>query len=445
MGTLAKELAERLPGGVVTPGDADFAIFEQWYALGSHPEVVVRPESPQDVAAAIGFARENGMAVSVRSGGHGGPMFTLNTSHVLVDLSRMAEVEVLGGERNLVRIGGGAVWGDIARTLQPHGLALSSGDTASVGVGGLTLGGGVGWMVRQYGLALDSLVEVELVTASGDIITASDTEHPDLFWALRGGGGNFGVVTRFTFEAHPLHGIIGGMIMFDEQNLVGALRAWRDFMRGAPEKLNSTFMAMPELVPEMPSGVMVQFCYADTDRAAAEEALAPLLAFDGVVGHELQPMDYADILEDPEEPEDVVSLIAHNAYAPDFSDELVDAVAAAYRGMGPSMLMIRSLGAALGRVAEDATAFAFRDSEVLIISAAFPSPEDPGATDVIETLWGGIVPFARGTYPNFHFGPSPGMLALAYPAETLARLVQVKVEYDPENLFRCNHNLVASG
>lgn len=427
-----------LSGELIGPADAQFDEYKEFYALGSPPSVVVRPHTAADVAAAIRYARQEGLAVSVRSGGHTAATLTNGGAHLLVDLAAMQQVEVDGTR---VRVAGGASWGQVAAALAPHGLAISSGDTTTVGVGGLTLGGGIGWMVRGRGLASDSLVEAQVVTAAGEIVTASADEHADLFWALRGGGGNFGVVTRFTFEAHPLTQVVGGTIRYREENLEGLLRAWRDVMRAAPEELNTTFVAMPAFAPGVPGGYQLFVCYAGDDLDAALAFVAPLLEFDTFESHDLARKPYADMLEEPHKPEGAITVAGNNLFARDFSDDLIDAVAASYRALGMSVLMIRSLGGALNRVHPDATAFGIRDSEVLIISVAFLPPDDAAAMQAARQQWVPFEPHSTGSYLNFLEGPSADAVGRVYPPATLERLRQVKNEYDPENLFRCNHNI----
>ncbi len=194
----------------------------------------------------------------------------------MIELSNFTGIEVDG---TTVRIGGGAVWGDVAAELAKHDLALTSGDTKSVGVGGLTLGGGVGWMVREHGLALDSLIAAEVVLPSGEVVTASADEHPDLFWALRGGGGNFGVVTTFVFQAHPLDGVVFGTLSYAVDGAADVLKGWRDVMRDAPEKFNSTFLVMPAMGPGMEAAAQVDRVPPGPGRrrrgAAAREAARP--------------------------------------------------------------------------------------------------------------------------------------------------------------------------
>ena len=189
--------------------------------------------------AAVRFAARTGLSLSVRGGGHGFPGFATNDGGVVIDLSSLANVEIIDEEQHLVRIGGGATWGQVAAALAPHGLAISSGDTKSVGVGGLTLTGGIGWKVRKYGLALDQVVAAEVVTANGAVVHTSAQENPELFWAIRGGGGNFGIVTAFEFVAHPTTDVFYGNIAFPASEKASVLQGWADYLRSAPEELTS--------------------------------------------------------------------------------------------------------------------------------------------------------------------------------------------------------------
>ncbi len=426
---------------VISHEDAAFERYRELYAHGTLPTLVVQAETAVDVVAAIKIATDRRLAVSVLGGGHTHALFTVGVDHLLIDLEALNVISVDGRR---VHIGGGATWGAVAAALTPHGLAISSGDTTSVGVGGLTLGGGVGWLVRHHGLALDSLVEAEIVTASGAIVTASNTSEPELFWAIRGGGGNFGVVTRFTFVAHPLAGVVGGKIMFREENLEQLLRAWRDCMRAASDELNTTFLASPPMGPDMPGGYVIHCCYPGDDVDAAMSALAPLLELDGMQSHDLARRAYSELLVDNEDLPDDIVVASNNAFAREFTDELIDALASAHRSISArlnAVLMIRSLGGAFARVPADATAFAHRDAEVLIISAAMLPADAAGYADTVHSAWAPVVPHTEGGYGNFFNTVGPEVLGSIYPPGTLQRLARAKALYDPGNVFRCNHNV----
>lgn len=438
------DLAQSISGTVVVPDDPEYeaasTVYGTVYGQPGAPAVVVRVADADDVGVAIAFARSHGLELSVRSGGHSGSGFSTNIGGLVIDLRRLAAVEVIDPARDLVRIGAGATWGRVAVKLGAAGLALSSGDTVSVGVGGLTLGGGIGWMVRKYGLALDTLVEATVVTAGSERLLVNAKNHSDLFWALRGGGGNFGVVTSFTFQASRLSRVFAGTLQFGDADLTDLLSAWRDIMRAAPEELNTTFLAMPEF-PGMPGGVQILACYAGEDSVAAEAALAPLRALPGLTGDTVAGKAYADMLEEAHPPEGMV-IVGHNAFARELSDDAIAALASMYGELGASVLMIRSLTGAFNRVPNGATAFGARDSEALVISVAFLPPDAPReASDRVGVLWTGVEPYLQGTYAGFSNAPDGEDPALLYPPETLSRLVQIKRKYDPENLFRRNHNI----
>ncbi len=255
-------------------------------------------------------------------------------------------------------VGGGARWADVAAVLAPRGLAISSGDTRDVGVGGLALGGGIGWFVRQQGLTVDALREVELVTAAGEVLTVSADEHPDVFWALRGGGGNFGVVTRFVFQPIPGDGLVGGHVHFDTSDVPAVLRAWRDVMRAEPDRLNSTLIVMPAFAPEMPAGPQLAIALQGADEARLRELLEPLLSLPSVTEVTLGPVAYGDLLEDAPPGRPPFLFVGGNGFVPDLSDEALDAIARVYARDVPTMVLLRALGGEFGRVAPDATAIA---------------------------------------------------------------------------------------
>jgi FAD/FMN-containing dehydrogenase len=426
-------------GSILVPDSADYPVATNTYGVLGHPAVIARPTTAADVAAAIGYARAQGLQLAVRSGGHSA--FSTNDGGMVIDLRDIRHVQVQ--PTGLVRVGSGAVWGDVALELAPHGLVLSSGDTYSVGVGGLTLGGGIGWLVRQHGLTVDSLREAEVVLPDGTVVTASASAEPELFWALRGGGGNFGVVTRFTFQAHPLPAVIGGSIDVDPARLTDTLRRWRDVMRQAPEQLNSTVIAMPAFGPEVPAVTKVVVCFGEDDSEEAGAAIQPLLDLPGVIGDDVLPRLYVEMLEVGSPPPAALRMITHNGFSPAVDDALIGRLCAVHAGVGPAVLMVRYLRGAFNRVPADATALAYRDAEALVVSAAFLPPEAPeGAERSIEDAWATVVGDLPGAYGNFSLHQDAATLARMYPPATAARLRAAKRRYDPENVLAGNHNIV---
>ena len=288
------QLRAALPGAVVTPGDEGYEAAALSFAGAGHPDVVVRPTDTDGVVAAVRWAAAEGMPIAVRGGGHG--TWGLLEGGLTIDLGAFTRVEI--GDGGIVRVGGGATWGAVADALAPRGLGISAGDTASVGVGGSTLGAGMGWMVRLWGLAIDQLVGAEVVTGDGRLVVTSTGRNPELFWALRGGGGNFGVVTRFDFRASPLVGVVFGAIDLDVSTvgLDTLIRAWRDAMREAPRRLTATLLDVPPMDPSAPAGLRIDLCWAGEDDDDARDAIAPLLALPGTVGSRVRRMSYPDIL-----------------------------------------------------------------------------------------------------------------------------------------------------
>jgi FAD/FMN-containing dehydrogenase len=435
------ELRDGRAGTAVLPGDAEWGANPPIYPAPGDPVVVVRPDTPQQVGEALRFAAAEGLGVAIRSGGHGGRLFDIDGGMV-IELSNFTGVDVDG---TTVRIGAGAVWGDVAAALGPHGLGITSGDTKSVGVGGLTLGGGVGWLVREHGLAFDSLKAAEVVLASGEVVTASADENPELFWALRGGGGNFGVVTEFVFEAHPLDGVVFGTLDFAVEGAADVMKGWRDVMREAPEQFNSTFMVMPAMGPGMEPAAQVIVLHPGRDIAAVEPQLARLRALPGYRSEDIAAKDYVDALDDPHPFPDgeMPTITGDNGFAADLSDAAIDALVAAHASLAAGVLMVRYLRGAYNRVAAEATAWAHRDAEAMLMLAAFLPPNAPRELiDGVHASWKPVTPFTAGTYGNFAQEAGEEMTSLIYPPATLERLREVKRTYDPQNLLSRNHNVV---
>lgn len=437
--TLVDALRSALTGPVLLPGDDGYEAASTVAVDTGSPAAVVLPATAGDVAQAVRFAAFEQLLLSVRSGGHSASGHGTNAGGLVINLTSLASVTV--EPDGLVAVGGGAVWGDIAAALSEHGLAISSGDTISVGVGGLTLGGGIGWLVRTHGLALDHLVAAEVVTAAGDIVTADASTHPDLFWAIRGGGGNFGIVTSFTFQAHPIGKVVGGSISFGMDALESTLTGWRNAMRSAPEELNTTLVAMPAFGP-FPAGVQLLVCYAGDDEEEAAAAVAPLLALPGVASHELKPMAYAEMLDEAHPPAGPIAMVDNNGFSPELTDAAIDELAGYFRSLDASVLMVRSLGGAFNRVPADATAFAHRGSEALIISVAFLAEDaEDEAVQGVHDRWLPVAAHLSGTYANFRSGTDESVVAQMYPPSTRERLAAIKHRYDPENLFNQNLNV----
>ncbi|GAA3541222.1 FAD-binding oxidoreductase [Kribbella ginsengisoli] len=443
MSSALEALRQDFGGDIVEPGGAEYEAVSGSVLVPGSPAYVLRPVSVQDVQAGVRFAVDTGLKLSVRGGGHAFAGFGTNDGGVVIELSRLASVEVVDKERHLVRIGGGAVWGQVAAALAPHDLAISSGDTKSVGVGGLTLSGGIGWKVRKYGLALDSLVAVELVTADGEVVRASDEENQELFWAVRGGGGNFGIVTSFEFTAHPTTDVFFGKISFPATELTTVLQGWADYLRTAPEELTSIVdFANPFLGgPNAP--VEISVAYDGNDPELAAQAIDPIRRLGTVLSDEVTLKPYPDVLVDGMTPPPGIQIVTRSGFVNTESVPEVLSILAEAAAMGRSPIMsVRSVGGAVARVADDATAFAHREAELMFATTVIgPKPAIEAASAGLVAIWVRLAPHVSGAYANFLSSATDEAVGTVYPATTRERLAAVKAQYDAGNLFAGNHNI----
>ena len=429
---------------VLRPGDEGYDAAARVFFATGRPAMVVRPRGSDEVAVALAHAARQGLPVAVRSGGHSALGHGTNDGGLVLDLQRLDAVEVLDRDQRLVRVGGGATWGRVAAELASYGWGLTAGDTNDVGVGGLTLGGGMGWMVRLHGLAIDNLVGARVVLADGRLVRASATENPDLFWALRGGGGNFGVVVDLDFVAQPAAAVHFGTVTYQLDDAAQLVRGWRDAMRAAPDELSSTLALMPR-IPDVPPTATVLLCYAggDTPSVEVDAAVEPLFELGTVARAQIARRGYAEILEDAQQLPPGLRMAARNVLVPDLGDEVVDAVARLHATMPPKAIALRSLGGAFGRVAPEDTAFAHRDAEAMVLcGAVLPEAATDADVDRAFEPWAPVAAHGTGTYLNFQGSSTSADLAAAYPPATYARLVEVKRRYDPTNVFSLNHNIV---
>lgn len=435
------EFTKTFDGDVIRATDDVYGEIAAVSQHASVPDVIVRPRSANGVAQAIRHATHNGLELSVRCGGHGVTPHT-DLDGVLIDLCLMNGVEIL--EDGRVRIGGGAIWGDVAKALEPHELVITAGDTKNVGVGGLTLGGGIGLFVRKWGLAIDNLVEAQVVTAKGDVLIANNETNADLFWGLRGGGGNFGIVTSFTFQAQSLNGVVAGMLVFDDDAFADVVKTWRDIMRAAPVELNGTLMTMPEMGPGIPATTSLFVVYAGDDVDAVVETVRPLLELDGFQRHDIARKSYCDVLFDGMPPPPDIRIATRNGLVKDLQDEAVDVLAELRTKYPMSITLLRWMQGAFNDVAKDATAFAWRDGEVMVMFAPFfPATEPITADERAAADWQRFEKYADGSYGNFLNESGPAwVIESIYSPETYGELRKLKSIYDPENLFHQNNNVV---
>ncbi|TCC27842.1 FAD-binding oxidoreductase [Kribbella speibonae] len=436
-------VVEGFAGKIVGPEDPEYDAASRTVLVGGSPAYVLRPETVEDVRKAVRYAAGSGLPLAVRGGGHAFPGFGTNDGGVVIDLVDLAGIELVDKDRHIVRIGGGATWGQVAAALAPHGLAISSGDTRSVGVGGLTLTGGIGWKVRKYGLALDSLVAAEVVTAAGEVVRASADENPELFWAIRGGGGNFGIVTAFEFAAHPTTDIHFGKVVFAATEIADVLPRWAEYLRTAPAELTSiASFANPFLGgPEAP--LEIQLAYDGDDAELAARAIDPIRALGTVVADEVALTPYAEVLVDGLVPPPGIRFETRSAFVDkDSVPEVLRILAEAGTAQGSPVIAVRSVGGAVAQVADDATAYAHRQAELMFVTMTVgPPPVLEATRPARQQLWDRLSPNVSGAYANFLSAAEDADVDAVYPAKTYERLAAVKREYDPENVFSGNHNI----
>jgi FAD/FMN-containing dehydrogenase len=447
-------LRGRIAGRVLTPDDADFDEARAvWNGMiDRRPLVIVQAAGTDDIAPTIDLARSTGLPLAIRGGGHNVAGNGTAEGGIVLDLGGLDTVEVDPVAR-LVRAGPGATLGDIDRATEPHALAVPIGVVSGTGIAGLTLGGGVGWLVRRHGLTIDNLVAAEVVLATGERVTASETEHPDLFWGLRGGGGNFGVVSSFTFRAYPLDpDVLAGTLVYERPRWREALTA---FAALAPELPDELSVLMTILVPpayfELGDRVqlLVGFAWAGEDRAAGEAVVRRL---QDACPPDVAALDPTRWLAFQSAFDDAfprgVRAYWRNASFDRLDDPLIETLIAwgANQTYGTAV-DIHHMGGAFGRVPEDATAYPSRAAEYLVNIYGFwgDPAEDPERIAWVKGFSAALDPHAiAGQYVNFlgHDDTDAGSKALAvYGPEKLGRLVAVKRRYDPENLFRINHNI----
>ncbi len=414
------------------------------------PAAIIRPANAADVAAAINFAQATDLELAIRSGGHSITGASGSDGGLVLDLRELNGIDI-DAEARTAWVGAGLSCGEITRAVEAQGLIVGFGDSPSVGVGGLTLGGGIGYLVRKHGLTIDSLLALEIVTAAGDILIADETHHPDLFWALRGGGGNFGVATRFRFRLHPLPAFTGGALALPATPEV--LAGFAVAAEAAPEELSSIVLVMPAPpLPVLPAEVhgkliVVALMAFAGEPAAAQAALAPFRALATPLADLVQPAPYSSLYElaPPEVGRPAVTMRSRLVDGLSL-EQAHEMIAALERCTAPmKMAQLRVLGGAASRVPVGATAFAHRQSRMLV---AFLSMYG-GSPDLVaeQEAWADAAMASfrgheTGAYVNFLGPEGASGLGIAYPPATLARLREVKRRYDPENLFHLNQNIV---
>jgi len=453
MTSTVQELRGRTSGQVITQDDPGYDEARAVYnaMIDKRPSVVVRATEAADVVAAVNHARENGLELAVRGGGHSVPGFGTVDDGVVIDLSGMRAVTVDPASET-ARAQGGATWGDFNDATNAHGLATTGGIISTTGVGGLTLGGGIGYLSRGRGLSCDNLLSAEVVTADGRTLTASEQENEDLFWALRGGGGNFGVATSLEFRLHPVADIYGGPMFFEVDDAADILRWYREFIVDAPEDFGGfpAWQIAPPLpfIPEERHGdTFLAFvgCWAGPIDQG-EQMLKPLHDVAPIVAEHVGPMPYPALNSAFD---GLVPPGLQHYWKANFVKELTDDAIEAHMKHGPQVPAVNStvhiypINGACHRVAPDATAFAYRDATfATVIAGMWPDPSDNDAnTAWVRDYYEATAPLSEaGGYVNFMAGDDQSRIRDNYKGN-YDRLVEVKRTFDPENLFHVNQNI----
>jgi FAD/FMN-containing dehydrogenase len=450
--TAVRELRRAVRGSVVEPDDDSYDEARTLFnaMIDKRPALIVQCAGSDDVAAAVRFGREHELLTAVRSGGHSVAGTSVCDGGLVIDVRPMKEIAVDSASR-VARVGAGCTWGEFDRVAQEYGLATTGGRVSTTGVAGLTLGGGSGWLERKHGLACDNLAAVEIVTAAGDSVRASEDENPDLFWALHGGGGNFGVATSFEFRLHPVGPtVLAGLLLYPGERGSELLALFRDVMREAPDELGTAFIyatAPPE--PEIPADlhgelvVLIAVCYAGPIDEGME-AVRPLRAF-GPAADLLGPCAYADFqcaIDDPPG--------YRNYWTADYVDEMSEAAISAFvehaeaMASGPSQAAIIPWGGAVARVPDDATPLTKRDAAFVVhpFSLWESSADDTRGIEWARSFSADMKRFATGgVYLNFVGNEGDDRIRAAYGPGNYDRLAAVKHRYDPDNFFRLNQNI----
>ena len=453
---IIERLRAGLAGRVIGPEDAEYdearAVF--YGGFDRRPAAIVRAANADDVSRVVTVAADTGFELAVRSGGHSVAGHSTTEGGIVLDLSEMRDLEI-DPESRTAWVEPGLTTGEYSVAANAHGLATGFGDSGSVGIGGITVGGGVGYLVRKYGLTIDDLLAADVVTADGAILRVDEDQHPDLFWAIRGGGGNFGVITRFKLRLHPVGTVVGGMLMLPAtpEVIAGFIAA----AEAAPEELSTIANVMPAMpmpgVPEEHVGKLVVFgmLVHAGDPEDGQRAVAPFRALAEPLADMVGPMPYPAIFEEPEpEPEEGAEeyhpvgthrTMFVNTIDRAFAETVLEHLEATDAPMRVAQL--RVLGGAMARVPVEATAYAHRNSRIMVNVAAVY--EDPARASEYES-W--VVQFAdalrqndTGLYVNFVGDEGDAAIRESYPGPTWDRLREIKARYDPDNLFRLNQNI----
>lgn len=437
------ELRQRHRGPVIVPDDTGYDAARTTFngMIDRRPVVIARPLDVDDVVTAVAFARDSDLPVAVRGGGHSVAGHCIGDGSCVVDLRLMRNV-VVDPDAGTATCGGGSLWEDIDPACLRHGLATPGGTFGDTGVAGLTLGGGIGHLVGLHGLTLDNLIGATVVTAAGGVVHASDDENADLFWALRGGGGNFGIVTDFTFRLHPVGRLLGGLLMYRLEDAGDVVPLWRELMLEAPDNL-ATFAQTTRSGMTGEETTLVSVAYFG-EPEEGYEAVQPLLDAAPVVGNTLRPMYYAELQEIFGRMPFGIRHYWSGRFLRELPDELIDMTVERYRAGDLGSVLFEPLYGAAKRVPPEATAFSGREANynATFVSSWLQPDGDERGIETARTYSSELGPWATGGgYINYASESVGDGLQTEFGAERFGRLKEVKRHYDPDNRFRFNHNI----
>jgi hypothetical protein len=443
--TVVEAFKASLRGALLRPGDVGYEDTRKIHngMIDRRPALIACCAGVADVLTGVRFAREHDLLVSVRGGGHGMPGFAVCEGGLMLDLSGMKSVHVDPHHRT-VRAEAGVTWGEFDHETQAFGLATTGGVVGSTGIAGLTLGGGHGFLMRRYGLACDNLLSVDVVTADGRWLCASATEHAELFWGLRGGGGNFGVVTSFEYRLHPLETMLAGMVIYPMAQAKAFLKRYREVTSTAPDELGS-LVALGTL-PDGTQAAVLLVGYSGPI-ADGEKLLRPLREFGPPLADQVSPSPYMALqgISEHFNPRGYRNYLKTN-YLRELSDDAIDILVERYASVPApfSHIVVEHMGGAVSRMDRQATAYNYRDAQYnfLIVGMWADPAQDARAIPWVRSLWQALQPFSSGNiYVNYESDVGVDRVQAAYGAAKYDRLVALKNTYDPTNFFRLNANI----
>ena len=442
---VVQKFADGLRGRLVQSGDGGYDQARTvWNGMiDRRPALIARCAGPADIIASVHFARDHGLLVSVKGGGHNITGNAVCEGALMIDLSPMKGVRVDPAGRT-ARAEAGLTWGEYNRETQAFGLASTGGVVSTTGIAGLTLGGGLGWLMGKHGLSCDNLISADLVTADGALVSASAERNPDLFWGLRGGGGNFGVVTSFEYQLHPVGPVLAGMVIHPMARAKEMLRFYRDFCRGCPDEMLAAAALMTSHEGEPVAVIIASYI---GDLAEGERAMAPLRKFGTPLADTIAPTSYVQLntLFDAAVPYGGVQRYWKSSFLDELGDQLLDImVARAAKMLSPmSMVLFFHMHGAAARVDRDATAFGLRRDQwdYDAISQWNDPAETAGHIQWTRDYWTAVEPFASGEVYVNHLDAEEATRIRAAYSGNYERLVALKNKYDPANLFRMNQNI----